>query len=78
MRLHGSRERLSSDSFVTEQEMEPAATGISGIGVANVAERMRIMFGDAFSMIINSEPGKGTRIIMQIPIREESLAPCIK
>ncbi len=66
------RERLSSDSFVTEQEMEPAATGISGIGVANVAERMRIMFGDAFSMIINSEPGKGTRIIMQIPIREES------
>jgi two-component system, sensor histidine kinase YesM len=66
------RERLSSDSFVTEQEMEPAAAGISGIGVANVAERMRIMFGDAFSMIINSQPGKGTRIIMQIPIREES------
>ena len=70
--LERLRARLSSDSFVTEQEMEPAATGISGIGVANVAERMRIMFGDAFSMIINSEPGKGTRIIMQIPIREES------
>ena len=44
------RVRLSSDLFVTEQEMEPAATGISGIGVANVAERMRIMFGDAFSI----------------------------
>lgn len=43
--------------------------GMSGIGVANVAERMRIMFGDAFHITVESD--NGTRIMMHIPIREE-------
>ncbi|KRE32629.1 cache domain-containing sensor histidine kinase [Paenibacillus sp. Soil522] len=70
--LERLRGRLSTAAFDTASEKDHASSGVSGIGVANVAERMRIMFGDAFRMTIDSEPGKGTRFSMQIPIREES------
>jgi Predicted signal transduction protein with a C-terminal ATPase domain len=52
------------------QETEHSrGSGMSGIGVMNVAERMRIMFGDAFHITVDSN--KGTHIKMHIPIREE-------
>jgi len=56
----------------TEAKEERPRGGMSGIGVVNVAERMRIMFGDAFDMTAASRPNEGTRIIMHIPLREES------
>ncbi|MFC0215396.1 sensor histidine kinase [Paenibacillus chartarius] len=43
----------------------------SGIGLANVYERMKMTFGEAFRMHIQSAEGEGTAIIMSIP-REEA------
>jgi two-component system, sensor histidine kinase YesM len=43
--------------------------GFSGIGLSNVHERMRITFGDRFSMEALSQPGQGTRIQMIVPRR---------
>jgi two-component system sensor histidine kinase YesM len=40
---------------------------LSGIGLRNVVERMRIKFGRSFDLSIDSEPGVGTRIELHIP-----------
>ncbi|HUY13045.1 MAG TPA: histidine kinase [Terriglobia bacterium] len=39
----------------------------SGIGIRNVNERLRVLYGDEFSLRIQSEPGQGTRISFVIP-----------
>ncbi|MDQ0058676.1 cache domain-containing sensor histidine kinase [Paenibacillus harenae] len=62
--------RLSDSLYDTASGQERNA-GLSGIGVTNVAERMRIMFGDRFRMTVSSEPGEGTKVRMHIAIREE-------
>lgn len=42
----------------------------SSIGLLNVVERMRMVFGDGFRMEVESEEGKGTVIRMFIPRKE--------
>jgi two-component system, LytTR family, sensor kinase len=39
----------------------------SGIGVSNVNERLRLLYGDQFKMDIRSEEGQGTVIHIEIP-----------
>ncbi len=38
-----------------------------GIGISNVHERLRLLYGDQFAMDITSEVGEGTRISIEIP-----------
>src|SRR5436309_447991 len=44
-------------------------TGIyeSGIGISNVRERLKVLYGQEFSFDINSQPGKGTAIRLELP-----------
>jgi two-component system LytT family sensor kinase len=39
----------------------------SGIGISNVNERLRVLFGDQFSLNVESQPGKGTLVSVAIP-----------
>ncbi|MGH9396750.1 MAG: sensor histidine kinase [Terriglobia bacterium] len=39
----------------------------SGIGIRNVNERLRVLFGEQFSLKVNSQPGKGTLVSFEIP-----------
>ncbi len=39
----------------------------SGIGLSNVRERLRVLYGDESSFAIESQPGKGTLIHVEIP-----------
>ena len=39
----------------------------SGIGVSNVYERLEVLFGNEFDMVIEDRPGGGTRVRIQIP-----------
>ena len=41
----------------------------TSLGVRNVLERMHLLYGGAASMQIESEPGRGTRVILRIPLR---------
>lgn len=43
----------------------------SGMGLPNVVERMKMSFGDGFRMDVQSERGKGTRVTMRIPQKED-------
>lgn len=56
---------MSNDvhSFVNTPELGERR----GIGVSNVADRVRMRFGEPFGLIICSSPGQGTKIQMTIP-----------
>ncbi len=38
-----------------------------GIGVSNVNERLRVLFGPGYRMEIDSRPGQGTQTLIEIP-----------
>jgi len=48
---------------------KPAGFG-SGIGMTNVAERLKVLYGDTARMTIDSHEGKGTLVRLRLPILE--------
>jgi two-component system LytT family sensor kinase len=40
---------------------------VDGIGISNVHERLRVLYGDDFRMDISSSEGLGTRIRIEVP-----------
>jgi two-component system LytT family sensor kinase len=46
----------------------------SGIGVTNVNERLKVLFGGEYRMWVESQPGRGTRIHIEAPELEPGLA----
>jgi two-component system, LytTR family, sensor kinase len=45
-----------------------------GIGVSNVNERLKVLFGNEYRMWIDSQPGCGTRIQIEVPELQTDLA----
>jgi two-component system LytT family sensor kinase len=43
------------------------ASASSGIGMANVMERLKVLYGDSYRMWIDSRPGEGTSTGIEIP-----------
>jgi two-component system LytT family sensor kinase len=70
------RSRLIKSRLVIEVEddgvgMESSAhdgTAGAGIGMANVGERLKVLYGDAAKMIIQARDGGGTLIRLRLPI----------
>ena len=53
---------------------ERLATLLSeGIGVSNVTERLKVLFGSQYKMSIDSQAGQGTRIVIEVPEFQPSL-----
>ena len=46
-----------------------------GIGISNVHERLRLLYGDQFKMDIRSREGEGTQICIEIPELSEVQSP---
>lgn len=46
----------------------PNGLGGTGIGMANVAERLKVLYGNAAKMIIDSRAGVGTLIRLRLPV----------
>ena len=77
------RSRLSKDALIIEVEDDgvgmgaaqliekPNGLGGTGIGMANVAERLKVLFGDTARMTIDSHQGKGTLVRLRMPILQE-------
>ncbi|HKT24712.1 MAG TPA: histidine kinase [Terriglobales bacterium] len=70
----GERRRFARDGDETEAH-------IDGIGMYNVAERLRVLYGTNAHMTVQSSPGVGTRISIELPLlqteREFSAASAI-
>jgi two-component system LytT family sensor kinase len=77
------RSRLSTDVLIIEVEdngigmgaaqliEKPNGLGGTGIGMANVAERLKVLYGDTARMTIDSHGGKGTLVRLRLPILQE-------
>jgi two-component system LytT family sensor kinase len=48
-----------------------------GIGVSNVNERLKVLFGNDYRMYIDSQPGRGTRIEIEVPELQTNLAAAV-
>lgn len=58
-----------------EEQMKPDHTqkgGMRKIGVANVKNRIREIYGEPYSLIIESELDVGTKVIMTVPYKKET------
>jgi two-component system LytT family sensor kinase len=42
----------------------------SPIGSRNVDERLRMLYGDAHRLLIESAPERGTRVVIRIPLKQ--------
>ena len=50
--------------FMMERLEQPMS---SGIGLANVRERLRVIYGAAYQLKLTSEPGRGTTATIEVP-----------
>jgi two-component system LytT family sensor kinase len=74
------RSRLTDSQLIIEVEDDgvgmgaanflekPSGLGGTGIGMANVAERLKVLYGETARMTIDSHEGKGTLIRLRLPI----------
>jgi sensor histidine kinase YesM len=50
--------------FVLDRLNQPMS---SGIGLANVRERLAVIYGDQYQLQLTSEPGRGTSAHIEVP-----------
>jgi two-component system, LytTR family, sensor kinase len=76
-----------SDSYVTVEVEDdgvgmgsaqlfepPTGLGRGGIGMANVAERLKVLYGDSARMTIDSRNGAGTLVRLRLPVLPEDVS----
>ena len=66
-RIDGRLRLVVEDDGVGIPEAKLAKLLEKGIGVSNVNERLKVLFGTDYRMWIDSSPGKGTRIEIEVP-----------
>ncbi len=78
------RSRLTDSHLIIEVEDDgvgmgsasllerPTGLGGNGIGMANVAERLKVLYGDTARMTIDSHEGKGTLVRLRLPVLQGS------
>jgi two-component system, LytTR family, sensor kinase len=75
------RSRLENGRLIIEVEDDGVGMGANqleessswagmGIGMANISERLQVLYGDTARMTIDSHEGKGTRIRIRLPLIE--------
>jgi two-component system LytT family sensor kinase len=74
-RRHGGRLAIEvEDDGVGIPEAELSGILNKGIGVNNVRERLKVLYSQDYRMLIDSQPGRGTRIEIEVPAAEPRLA----
>lgn len=72
--VDGNLEIVIEDDGVGIEESKLENLFEQGIGVNNVNERLKVLFGDGYKMYIDSRPGEGTRTQLEIPDLSQSWA----
>jgi two-component system LytT family sensor kinase len=71
IRTHRSEARLhllvEDDGVGIPEEKLSTLLEHGGIGVSNVNERLKVLFGSQYRMWIESQPGNGTRVQIEVP-----------
>lgn len=71
---NGRLHLLVEDDGVGIPESAMAKLFEQGIGISNVNERLRVIFGNDYKMSIDSKPGQGTRTQIEIPDIQANVA----
>jgi two-component system LytT family sensor kinase len=76
------RSRVSDSRLIIEVEDDGVGIGGSqpgdgswsgmGIGMANISERLQVLYGGSARMTIDSQEGKGTRVRIRLPLVESA------
>jgi two-component system LytT family sensor kinase len=78
IRTHRTETRLhilvEDDGVGISEEKLGTLLEHGGIGVSNVNERLKVLFGAEYRMWIESQPGSGTRVQIEVPELETDLA----
>ena len=72
--VEGRLHLLVEDDGVGIPEAEMATLFDRGIGVSNVNERLKVLFGADYRMWIDSKPEQGTRVEIEVPELQTRLA----
>lgn len=62
---HGAEHELEPQMKI--EQVEGLAVSRRGIGLFNVDQRLRLMFGEPYGLILHSEAGQGTKVIVVMP-----------
>jgi len=73
------RSRLADSGLVIEVEDDGVGMAVAqlaksddvrgaGIGMANISERLQVLYGDTARMTIDSQEGKGTLVRIRLPL----------
>jgi two-component system LytT family sensor kinase len=73
-RADGRLQIVVEDDGVGMPEEKLATLLSQGIGISNVTERLKVLFSSDYRMWIDSKPGKGTRIAIEVPELPPALA----
>jgi two-component system LytT family sensor kinase len=78
IRTHRTETRLhlmvEDDGVGISEEKLGTLLEHGGIGVSNVNERLKVLFGAEYRMWIESQPGSGTRVQIEVPELQTDLA----
>jgi len=72
---NGRLHLLVEDDGVGIPEASMARVFEKGIGISNVNERLKVVFGNDYRMRIDSKPGNGTRTEIEMPELQTDMAP---
>ncbi len=51
--------------------LAPAEPGSrTSVGLSNVHERLRAVYGTAYGLVIESQPGAGTTVLIRVPKKQ--------
>ena len=65
-----TEERLSQ---VWTQEQRSKKEHLTGIGILNVDDRLKLLYGEDYGVRLESEEGKGTRVTVTVPAQAGEL-----
>nr|WP_150960312.1 sensor histidine kinase [Aneurinibacillus sp. XH2] len=65
--------KLQTNRLADEEDGSRKDKG--GIGMVNVHRRIQMVFGEEYGLTIESEPGRGTRMIMNMPLHGNGIKP---
>lgn len=64
------RLRLELQTADTDKSAKRNKSSFTGIGIKNVFQRMRLIYGEEFQMKVENQPSGGTQILFYIPSRK--------
>jgi two-component system sensor histidine kinase YesM len=55
------------EQFVAKLLSGEVKTKGSGLGLKNIEERIKLLYGEAYGLSVESEPNGGTKVTMMLP-----------